>query len=80
MIIEGVKDDIHIYRVRFPKRTTAEAVMPDLEGGYNIYIDERLDYMQAMREFDHAVTHIKERHFEYDGSIEELELTAHRVC
>lgn len=65
-------DEIYTYFVRFPSPSIREAVMPCLDGGYTVYIDDRLSPEGKRRAFRHAVRHIKNKDFDkYDvGTIE----------
>jgi hypothetical protein len=69
-------DEIYIYRIKLPGKSK-EAVLP-CKDGYTIYIDERLDDAQALREYQHAIYHIENGDLESEGTVQEIEKKAHR--
>lgn len=69
-------DDLFIYLVKMPPQIP-EAVCP-CEGGYTIYLDERLSREGLIREYHHALEHIKNGDFWDDTlSLSQKEFRAH---
>lgn len=54
-------DDLFIYLVRMPD-DLPEAVLP-CDGGYTIYLDDRLTQEGLIKEYHHALEHIKNGDF-----------------
>lgn len=71
-------DNIYTYFVKFPNRRIREAVMPCSDGGYTIYIDERLTLEQQIRAYNHAIRHIKNGDFDR-CDVNRIELDAHAL-
>lgn len=72
-------DDLFIYLVKMPPGIS-EAVLP-CDGGYTIYLDERLTGEGLIREYHHALEHIKNGDFWNDTmTASEKEMRAHRYA
>ena len=56
-------DDVFIRVVTFPSLTTPSACIPDPDGNYNIYIDERLSDETKKRKLKHELIHARQNHF-----------------
>lgn len=52
--------------------------MPCSDGGYTIYIDERLTLEQQIRAYNHAIRHIKNGDFDR-CDVNRIELDAHAL-
>lgn len=70
-------ENIHLYLTRFPGTSIREAVLPCADG-YTIYLDDRLTYEQQLAAYSHALFHIKNRDFEKDVDVGEIERIAHQ--
>lgn len=69
-----MRSDIYIYIVKLPPRVN-EVVTPCLDG-YTVYISDRLDDLQRLEAYKHAVKHIRNRDFE-KSDVQEIETEAH---
>ena len=70
-------DDLFIYLVKMPPGIP-EAVLP-CDGGYTIYLDERLSGDELIREYHHALEHIKNGDcWNETMTASEKEMRAHR--
>ena len=68
--------DVYYYEVKLPDGIN-EMVAPDYEGGYTVYVDERLDCYMKVQAFRHAMSHIENCDWEKDN-VQEIEANAHR--
>ena len=66
--------DAYVYRLKLPVK---EAITPNDDGTYTIYIDNRLDDEHARRVYRHALRHIEMNHFELED-VQRAEREAHR--
>lgn len=70
-------DDIFIQLVNFPT-TTKEAVTPNEDGSYTIFINARLSSEEQMKSYQHALKHIQRNDFAKEN-VQKIEKTAHRL-
>lgn len=68
-------DDVFTYLVDMPL-ATKEMVVP-CNGGYTVYINARLSYLDQQNAYRHALTHIRNNDFE-DYDVQKVELRAHQ--
>ncbi len=59
-------NDVFVRLVRFPSLSVRGAVREDVDGNYNVYIDERLSEEQQRQEYMHELKHIHKKHFHRD--------------
>ena len=70
-------DNIYTYVVTLPDNIR-EMVTPCADG-YTVYLSDRLDSVQMLKSFRHALNHIKNRDFETEKDITEMETKANVV-
>lgn len=68
--------DIHVRIISFPNHKTHEAVVPEPDGGYSVYIEERLSHEERLNHYLHAVRHIQNQDFE-PGDVQRIETHTH---
>ena len=68
-------EDVYVYFVQLPDGVK-EMVTPCLDG-HTVYIDDRLDETQRLKEYRHALRHIVGLDFE-KGNVQEIEKKAHK--
>jgi hypothetical protein len=69
-------EDIYVYLVQLPDGVK-EMVAP-CSNGYTVYIDARLDEAQRLKEYYHALRHIKDDDHSKED-VQEIEHAAHKT-
>ncbi|MBR3236959.1 MAG: hypothetical protein IKF99_15550 [Oscillospiraceae bacterium] len=67
-------DDIFVYSVKLP--TSIDEIVMPCNGGYTVYLADRLDQEGRMRAYAHAMKHIMEDDFGKEYA-DQIELVAH---
>ena len=73
-MIEGV--DYFVRLVKFPNASTPGQVWLNEDGTFDIYIDERLDYIRRLCVIEHELRHVERGHFWSLLDIESIEREA----
>ena len=71
-------DDIFVYVVNLPPKI-AEMVTP-CDGGYTIYIDEKLSQHGRLEAYKHALGHICKSDFGKKDDVNSIETKNHPSC
>jgi len=71
-------DDIIVRYIHFPAPTIHEAVSPNIDGTYSIYIEKNLSHNMQREVFKHAMRHILNNDFE-KADVQEIEAVAHGI-
>lgn len=72
-------DDIFTYRIEFDDFPKQKEAVLKCFGGYTVYIDSRLDNIQAIKEYRHALRHIIDGDLDnFDGNVQEIEEKTHK--
>jgi len=58
-----MKYDVHVYLMDFPGRTK-EAVCPNEDGSFTLFINAKLSYERQLEAYKHALFHIQSQDFE----------------
>lgn len=67
---------IYVYLVKFPSYRTREAILPCADGGYTVYVDERLSRQEQRAAYRHALRHIERGDWE-KSDVDSIEAEAH---
>ena len=70
-------DNIYTYLVNDMPISVKEFVVP-CDGGYTIYINSKLSYIQQQIAYQHALKHIKNGDYENNYEVQKIELKAHK--
>lgn len=69
--------DIFVHLIDFPRgKKVHEAVTPNEDGSYSVFIDARLSAAGQIREYEHALKHIEAGDFE-KADVQLIEAAAH---
>lgn len=71
--------DYHVQLIQFPNKKTKEAVTPNEDGTYTIFIESSLSKDEQRHACYHAIAHIVNGDFQKDISINEIEHKAHEI-
>ena len=74
--MKDLKNDVYVYRV--PLGAVKAAVTPNADDpGYTVYINEKLDNMQALKAYIHEIEHLKHGALEEDLPADQIERRDH---
>ena len=62
-----------------PSKVNA-VVLVDHNGDYNIYVNEKLSFVEARRAYKHEIEHIRRNHLFVDKPVEQCETEAKTKC
>lgn len=68
-----LSDEIFIRKIPLPLGVRA-FTLPDAQGDYNVYINEKLSYEQQMKSLKHEESHILNGDFQSEKSARDIEL------
>jgi len=72
------QDDINVVLMPFPTKIK-EAVTPNPDATYTIFLNSRLSQSEQEKAYRHALFHIENGDFERVRSVGEIEKTAHEA-
>ena len=73
-------EDYHVYSIKLPPGVE-ELILPEPEGGYTVYLSDRLDCVRRLQLFRHAVRHAQRGDFDSDkrdADVNKIENETHK--